>query len=137
MAKIIDYDKTKQKANKEKAMVVCPGEKMAVRINGAAPRDGQVTLRLQDSAGNDVVPAMRAQAHAGQEGLTFGMISDGGQKVLWRALGLNLIVGAIGFVLTMLVFGMLIFGAVVTLGMGLILMLPLTLRNCVSLFVLC
>jgi len=56
----------KVKSSQREALIVYPGQEMAIRINGAAPSDTQVTLRLQDSAGNDLAPAMTAQAHAGQ-----------------------------------------------------------------------
>lgn len=67
------------------------------------------------------------QAEEGKEKLSFGELLSGVKPFFWRILGLNLLIGISVFALVMLAVLALIFIGIITLGFGLILLIPLIL----------
>jgi len=65
------------------------------------------------------------KADSGAERLGFGQLFQESLSYFWRILGLILLFMAVVFVVTLISTGLLIFGAVVTLGMLLVCLLPL------------
>jgi hypothetical protein len=57
--------------------------------------------------------------------LSFGDLFNGSLPYFWRVFGLNLLVGLAGFVIAIAIAIFVIFGSVITLGLGLICMVPL------------
>jgi len=67
------------------------------------------------------------QAEEGKEKLSFGELLSGVKPFFWRILGLNLLIGVSMFALVILGVLALIFIGIITLGFGLILLIPLLL----------
>ena len=64
------YSEAEWKAKVERSGMsknVEPGQNLAVRIRGYAPRDAKVTLSLLDERGQNLTPVIEAQSSAGKE----------------------------------------------------------------------